>query len=186
MKRGVFLIFLQKMRDSLRALENVRVLTVVALLTALQIVLGLLNINLLPTVRLSFGFLMVAACGMLYGPVVAGLQAMVCDLLSLFLFATGAWLPGLTLSALLGGMVYGFVLYKKPWTWQRLLLAKGIVNVFINMGLNTFWLSLASGDAMLATLWPRVVKNLVLLPVEVLMLVAMSQILRRLSARIPA
>lgn len=177
---------LSRLRSSFRALENLRVLTVVAMFTAIQVVLVVTFDSLVSaSLMITVDFLMVVATGMLYGPVVAGLQAALVDLLTALLFPKGAYFPGFTLSALLGGLVYGFMLYKRPWTWQRLLLSKAIVNVFINIGLNTFWISLILGKAMQLLLWPRVVKNLVLLPVEVLMMVAVAHILRRLTPKIP-
>jgi ECF transporter S component (folate family) len=156
-----------------------------ALLMALQIVLGMFDILILPSIRLSFGFLAVAATGMLYGPVAAGLQAALGDILVALFFPKGAFFPGLTLSALLGGVIYGLVLYKKPWTWLQLLLAKGSVNLFINILLNTYWLSILQGAAMGVLFWPRVVKNLVLLPLEVALLFALSRLLQRLAHKIP-
>lgn len=186
MKGCSFLSIFARIRSSFRSLENLRVLTVVAMFTAIQVVLVVAFDSLVSaSLMITIDFVMVVASGMLYGPVVAGLQAAVVDILTALLFPKGAFFPGFTLSSLLGGMVYGFVLYKRPWTWQRLLLSKAIVNVCINIGLNTFWLSLILGKAIQVLIWPRLTKNLVLLPVEVLLMVGVAQILRRLAPRIP-
>lgn len=176
---------LTRLRDSTRCLRSPQVLALSGLLLALQVVLGMLGIMIQQTLRLSFDFLMTAASGMLFGPVVAGLQAVLADLLGVILFPKGAYFPGFTLTALLGGLIYGLALYQRPWSWPRLLLAKGLINVLLNTLLNTYWLTLLQGQAMGVLLLPRLLKNLALLPIEVALLLVLAQVLTRLSTRIP-
>lgn len=79
---------------------------------------------------------------------------------------TGAFFPGFTLNAMLGGVLYGTILYRKPLTFRRALWADLVVALICNIFLNTLWLSMMSGKAMMVLLPMRVLKNLIKWPVD--------------------
>ena len=166
-------------RDSARELRKPYTLVLTALLTALQIVTMLFSLDVLPTLRVSFAFVFQGAAGMLFGPVVAAMQCVAADLLKSFLFPTGAFFPGYTLTALLTGMVYGCFFYRARVTWPRALWAKGLVNVALHIGLNTYWMSLTLAQGIWAILPERVFKNLGLLVIEAPLLVITYAVLQR-------
>lgn len=175
------MLILEIFRQSARELKKTQTVVLTGLLLALQLIVdSQLAIYLTPAVKITLGFVFLALSGLLFGPVVAGLQGAAADLLSVLLSGKGAPIPGLTLSALLGGVVYGCVFYRQPLTLWRALLAKGIVNIFLNIGLNTFWLSLAQGQAMAALLPLRVSKNLIAWVPEALLIVGVAAVLKRL------
>lgn len=94
---------------SLHELKSTRCIAVTALLIAINITLDLLGltIKLPPNLRIGFGFLCNAAIGMLFGPVV-GMMAGVCtDVLGYFAgnLSMGAYFPGYTLTAVVGGLI---------------------------------------------------------------------------------
>lgn len=168
---------------SLHELKSTRCLALTALLIAVNIALDLLGltVKLPPNLRISFGFLCNAAVGMLFGPVV-GMMAGVCtDVLGYFAgnLTMGAYFPGYTLTAVTAGLFWGLWLYPRRVTVWRALGAKACINLFCNIGLNTLWLTMTGGDAMGALLVLRVPKNLILLPIEtVLLYFAMRMVLR--------
>lgn len=176
----------KRLRASARALRNVKSIAMIGLLTALQIVLSMTTDIMITTdIRLSLHFLTVAACGMLFGPLAAAAQGAICDVLVAFIAPKGAFFPGFTLSALVGGLIYGLLLYQRPWTWWRLLLAKGLVNLVVNVGLNSLWISMMQGSAMNALIPVRLLKNLLSLPLEAALLIALGVVLRRLLKAMP-
>ena len=71
----------------------------VAALIAIEIVLSRFCSIATPIVKIGFGFVPIAVCGMLYGPVWAGVAGGAADLLGAVLFPIGAYFPGFTLSA---------------------------------------------------------------------------------------
>ena len=170
-------------RDSALELRKPYTLVLTALLTALQIVTMLFSLDVLPTLRISFAFVFQAAAGMLFGPVVAAMQCVAADLIRSFMFPVGAFFPGYTLTALLTGVVYGCFFYRARVTWPRALCAKGLVNVVLHIGLNTFWMSLMLNQGIWAILPERVLKNLGLLAIEVPLLVITYTILLRIPRR---
>ena len=174
-------------KNSAKDSKNLRAMVLTALFIGLNLILDRFSIQLTPEIRLGLGFLTSAMIGMLFGPVMGISAGFVTEILSYILYPRGAYFPGLTLTAMLGGMVYGLVLYQHKVSIPRCLVAKGIVNLFLNIGLNTLWLSMIYGDAYFAILPARMLKNAVLWPVESLALFlvakAVAEVARRASIR---
>lgn len=158
---------------SLKNLKDVRCMAVTSLLIAMNICMDLLGltIKVSPTLRIGFGFLCNATIGMLYGPVVGMLGGACTDILGYFAgnMSMGAYFPGCTLTAVVGGLIWGLWLYPARPTLPRVIGAKACINLICNIGLNTLWLSITGGKAMSALLLVRVQKNLILLPLEVML-----------------
>lgn len=174
---------------SLHELKSTRCLALTALLIAINIALDLLGltIKLPPNLRIGFGFLCNAAVGMLFGPVV-GMMAGVCtDVLGYFAgnLTMGAYFPGYTLTAITAGLFWGLWLYPRKLTVWRALGAKACINLFCNIGLNTLWLTMTGGKAMGALLTLRVPKNLLMLPIETVLLYFGMKLVLRLYQTLP-
>ena len=60
-----------------------------------------------------------------------------------------------------------------------MILATVINVVFINMTLNTLWVSMTTGKAFIAVAGPRVVKNLVDIPLRVIIFTYLIKLLNR-------
>jgi ECF transporter S component (folate family) len=71
------------------------------------------------------------------------------------------------LSAFLGGAIYGLFLYRKPVTIFNVTISVLLITLFIDLGLNTLWLSMITGKAAAALLIPRIYKSALMLPVQV-------------------
>ncbi|WP_283674535.1 folate family ECF transporter S component [Butyricicoccus sp. Marseille-Q5471] len=174
---------------SLSELKSVRCLALTALLIAVNLTLDLLglSIKLPPNLRIGFGFLCNAAIGMLFGPAVGMLSGVCTDVLGYFAgnFTMGGYFPGYTLTAVVGGLLWGLWLYPRKISLPRAIGAKVSVNVICNICMNTFWLSLTGGKAMMALLPLRAVKNLVLLPVEIALLYFVMKAFLRIYHSLP-
>jgi len=158
-------------RDSMAELKNVRSLTGISMLLALDLVLNLFAaVQITDSLRLSFGFIAAALMGMLYGPVPAGLACGIVDILQLFIKPTGPYFPGFTLSSVLTGIIFGLFLYKNHHTLPRIIISKALINVLIHLLLNSLWITVLYGYAFWANLPGRILKNLGMLPVEIIIL----------------
>lgn len=176
-------IFLSKFRDSARELRDLRAVTTLAMLMALALVLNLTaSIQITESLRLSFGFLATAMMGMLYGPVCAGLAAGLVDIFQYVIKPTGEFFPGFTLTAILGGVLYGIFLYKNHYSLPRLIAVKSIINVFLHLLLNSYWLTFLYGYAFWAKIPGRIIKNVGMLPVEVLLLALLLPQISRIAS----
>lgn len=169
-KKKIFVSPVERVRESTQELNQLSSLMGGAMLTGLGTIINRFTISFSATLRLSFGFLTVGLCGMLYGPVLTGLMGIAVDLLRYLAVGGGAYFPGFTLNEFIVGFLYGYLLYHKPVTLPRVFLAKLSVTLLINLCLTPLWLSILYGDAFIVLLAARVVKNLLMLPVETLML----------------
>ena len=149
---------------------DARSISKIGLLMALEIVLTQFISIETPIVRIGFGFLPIAIVGMLYGPWIAGTASAIADIVGTILFGGGVFFPGFVLSAFIRGMIYGLILYKKPKSLKRIIIAILLVTVFVNLGLNTIWLTIMLDKAILVIFPTRVVQNLVLAPVNIMLL----------------
>ena len=181
---SVFSLVRSQFSDSLRALSRTRTITTAGLLLAIQMVLSSYGvIEVTDSLKISLAHLAIAPTAILFGPVVAGIQGALSDILGFMLKPTGPYFPGFTLSAALLGVIYGMLLYKtKRTTWQ-IIAARTIVCLFVNIVLNTVFLTLLYGPSRLATLPIRVIKNLVQLPIDCLLLGMVSKAVKRLPYR---
>lgn len=139
-------------------------LTTIAFLVALDIILGRFCSISTPIARIGFGFIPASLLGFLFGPLVGGLGCAVADILGTFLFPTGAYFPGITLTSFFAGALYGLILHNRPISWLRSLTAAFCVCT-TQLLLNSFWLSIITDTSLAALLSVRFIKSAVMVPV---------------------
>lgn len=169
----------QLFEDSLHELKDVKALAVTAMLLAIAVVLGFYSLQITDFIKIGFAFLADEMTGMLFGPVVGGLMGGAADIVKYLVHPTGPFFPGFTISGAASGVIYGMVLYKRPFTIRRTALANALVMIFVNIGLNTYWLTLLYGDAFFAILPARIIKQAVMFPIYVALFYGVSRILGR-------
>lgn len=104
--------FFADFKRSAGELKSVRCITTLSVLIALDLVLkSFLNVQLTEDLKINFAFVAVAAMGMLYGPVPAGLACVVTDVIGYLIKPTGTFNPLFTLVEVAGGVIYGCFLY---------------------------------------------------------------------------
>ena len=149
------------------------------MLLALKVVLGFFTVNVSSLLKIGFSFLPIAAAGMLFGPVAGGAVGAAGDIISYFVQPTGPYFPGLTLNAFLSGFLYGVILYRRPVKLLRTFSAKALVTFIISFLLNPLWLSLMYGKAFFVVVSTRIAANLILLPIDTIMLFALLKIVEK-------
>ena len=164
-------------------LKNLRRLIFAALICALCVVVGSLFITVGDNLRIKFTFFFVAVGSAVYGPVAALLVGAVSDILGYVLFPSGAFFPGYTLSSMLGGLIYALLLYRKKITVLRIFCAKFLVNYLVNVLLGSLWSKIMFGKGYLYYMTTSLVKNTLLLPVEVILLAALFAMLLPVFSR---
>lgn len=165
--------------DSIQELKNLRTLAVTAMLLAIAVVLGFYTLQLTDYIKIGFAYIVNEMAGMLFGPAVGGIMGGLADLLKYLVKPTGPFFPGFTISGFCGGMIYGLVLYKKPLSVKRVILANFLVTVFVNIILNTYWLTLLYGNGFLALLPARIIKQIIMLPIEVILFYSVTKVLTK-------
>ncbi|MCH4172144.1 MAG: folate family ECF transporter S component [Lactobacillus sp.] len=143
---------------------NLRRLTLMAVLMALQLVLGsMFSIQFLLT-KISFGFIPMAICAYLFGPWVTANISGLSYLLGMLLFPKFAFFLGFAVTAWLSGFVFGYFLHRKLNLW-RITAATAIVTFILNLFLNSLWLHMmytTSWPALFATRVPQEIVTLII------------------------
>ena len=163
-------------------MKNVKSVTVAAFLVALAVTLKFLKIAITPTLEFSFAFLANASAGFLFGPFVAGTVGALSDLLGYVVRPTGPFFPGFTLNAIINGVVYGLILYRKPVSMQRVVIARLINTVLISFLLNPIWLSMMYGKALHLLVMTRLIKAAILFVPECILLYAVLKLVKRIAS----
>lgn len=177
---------LKKLKTSAQNLTNVQGLVLTAMLLAMHAVLGIFKIPFALDNRITLTFAVSAAAGIVLGPVPAILVCGFGDILGYMLNpGGGAYFFGFTVSAMLGGLIYGICLYKrdKKYAIWWIVLAVFLVTLFVNMILNTYWLSVMYGKAYQIFAAARIIKNLVVYPVHVIVIFAVFMLTERTGIR---
>jgi len=159
-------------RESAREFKKVRSLALAALFAALGVALASLFIPLpvLGGQRIYFQFLVYALGAMLYGPLMGTAVGIVGDLVGVMLFPSGAYFVGYTITAAVNGFLYGLFFYRSRLSVLRIAVGKLSVNLIANVFLNGLWSAILAGNGLLVLMLARLPKNLLLLPVEVLLI----------------
>lgn len=166
--------------QSLEEFKKVNVVAFCGMMCALAMVLNMVaSISLGPYIRIGFSGLPNQAVAYLFGPAAGGIFGAALDVIKYLIKPDGAFFPGFTISAALGGMIYGVFLYKKKLTLARVCAAQLLVKVFVNVFLNTLWLNMLYGKAFMAILPGRIISNAAMLPIDVAIMYFMLQAVDR-------
>ncbi len=154
--------------DSFKELKVTHNLVLCGLMAALA---GVLNyttsIFITPNIRIGFSGLPNRVVEYLFGPWVGAVFGAALDILKYLLKPDGgAFFFGYTFNVMVAGVIYGSVLYKKPVRLWRILIAEFLVKAIVNCGLNTLWLAVLNGNAFMAILPARALKNVIMLPID--------------------
>lgn len=171
---------------SLGELRHLKVVVFCGMMCAMAIALNMVaSVSVGPYIRIGFSGLPNQVVAYLFGPAVGGIFGAMLDVIKYLIKPEGAFFPGFTLSAALGGIIYGVALYGRKVSLQRVFAAQLIVKVFVNILLNTLWLNLLYGKAFVALLPARAVSNAVMLPIDTaimfIMLKAVDRIIKKLD-----
>lgn len=143
-------------------------IALMGLLMALQLIFTRFLSIETPFLRIGFSFIPTVIMGIIFGPLLTGVGSTLSDFIGISLFAkTAPYFPGFSLSAFLGGAIYGYFFYKKEITLKRVILAKLVVSLVVSLLLNTTWLYMMMGQAALVQLPIRIVRIIIGFPIEV-------------------
>lgn len=160
------MMLFEKIKGGFSNLKDFRMVVLAGLIAAVVIMCKSMFFTVGDNLRVYFGYIAVMIGCYIYGPILGILVGFVSDLLGYFLFPSGDYFFGYTISAMLAGFVYGMFLYKSRISFLRIFFAKAFVNIFVNLCLGSLWSQMISGKAYLYYFYKSLVKNLVLLPIE--------------------
>lgn len=158
-------------KDALTDFKKPRNLAFAALMVAACVALSYLqSIPIVNNIKITWGFLARALCALVCGPVTALVFGFVEDTVSFLMHPTGGYNPFYIFTTMLGVFTYAIFLYRARVTVVRVVLAKlltNVQNVFLG-GLGTYlWYS---SKGYWAIVGASAVKNAIMLPIQVIML----------------
>lgn len=163
--------------------HNLRTLTVVAMFVALATVISSFFVPVGENLKIFFTFLPEAIYCTIGGPFVGMAAGMVADLVGYVMHPDGGFFFGYTISKMAGALIYGLCFYQSKVTLPRIIIAKTSVNLSVNIGLGCLWSQMMFQKGYLYYLGKSVVKNMAMLPVEILLLFLMFAALRKVALR---
>ena len=158
---------------------TLRTLCQVAMLIALTFVLERFvpPINL-PSIRLSFAFIPMMLCGMLFGPLWGAAAYGIADILGWPIMGLTP-LPLILLSRILSGFIFGLVLHRdKPKFWPHAVVSTLTEQIICSAGLTT--LALAGMTGM--PYWAKLIERLPQFGIVIVLQLAVFPALVRISA----
>ena len=154
-------------------MKNPRTLVFAALILALRIAVKPLSITIAGDLTEGIGFIINAFGSMVYGPVVALLSGALSDTLGFLVFPSGVYFPAYMITEMAGSFVFALFLYRAEISIPRLILCRFCICFFVNVLLaypiHTAYYSIMLGKDYSLT-WIRIVKNIVLFPIEAVLL----------------
>ena len=156
--------------NSAKELKSVPALAMSAMLAALALILNsVATINLGPYIKIGFSGIPNQIVDYLFGPVTGGLFAGILDIVKYFMRPDGGFFFGFTFNAMLAAFIYGCFYYRQKLTLKRVLIAKLVVILIVNVLLKGF----------LAILPARALKNLIMWPIDSIIFFTITRLLEQ-------
>ena len=164
--------------------KNKKIILTAILLATLIILSRFLSIKT-PILIISFAFIPTMLCAIWLGPKWTIFLNVLGDLIGATVFPTAAFFIGYTISTAISGLIYGLLLYKKEdnsYTDRqfliRLIISVIVVSCISNIGLNTLWLSITTGKAFIVLLGARIIKEIIMIPIQIVVILFVEKMLR--------
>ena len=183
--KGFFNLF----KRSALELKSIRCLTFTAMLIALDLAIKFTTtVTTSDTLHISFAFVALASVSMLYGPTVGFAAGVITDLLGFLIKPSGAFDIRFTLIEGLGALIYGIFLYNAQndrWLIPRVIAAKTTVVIVCNLWLTTWAVASLAGKGFLAMFPARAIKNIIQLPIDIILLALILPLVLKAWQMIP-
>ena len=156
-----------------------RKMLILALLMAINVAISSMFIEVGPNLRLYFTYIvnMIVAANFSLPLVIT--YAIVEDFIAFFLFPSGPFFLGYTITAVAGCVIYHIFLHKEI-NLKNIIISKTLVNIFVNIGLNSLWSSMLFSKGYIYYFSKSVVKNLLMLPIEIIVFYTIYKLLKPL------
>lgn len=164
-------------------LKDLRKLMFAALICAMTIVIGAFYITVGENLRVYFTFFFKAVGCAVYGPVVGVIAAIVVDTLNFLMFPSGPYFPGYMLGECVSALIFSTFLYRRKITVTKVFFSKLLVNMVVNVALGSLWSKILYGQGYFFYLVKSLLKNTLLLPLEVIALCALFSLVIPAFAR---
>lgn len=156
--------------------RSTKYLAIMAAMIALKTVVSFFYLPVGENLHISLSFLLVAIDAMILGPVAGMVSGALTDIIGFILVPNGPWFAGYTLTAMLGELCYAIFFYHQKPDWKRCISAKLLSSLLVNVLLGSLWSAMLYSKGWIYYMTKSAVKNIVLLPVQIVALYAIMKI----------
>ena len=165
-------------REATANLKNTRMLALAAMIIALRAICKMVEIPIAPGLNINLAGIFNAVGAMVYGPVVGVAGAIVSDPLGYLLHPDGPYFLPFMLVDMSSSFIFGLLFWKRRLTVGRAMGAKFAVNMVSNVVLTSvimkwyylIFYGVEKAEAYNIINLTRIVKNLVMFPVEAILI----------------
>ena len=165
-------------REAAGNLKNVRMLALAAMIIALRAICKMVEIPIAPGLNINLAGIFNAVGAMVYGPVVGVAGAIVSDPLGYLLHPDGPYFLPFMLVDMSSSFLFGLLFWKRRLTVNRAMGTKFAVNMVSNVVLTSvimkwyylIFYGVEKAEAYNIINLTRIVKNLVMFPVEAILI----------------
>ncbi len=159
-------------KASLRSLKSVKGLCLSAMLIAVGCILNMFfKFSIGQIINISFTFLPIAIAALVLGPIPAMAVGAVSDILACIIKPTGPYFPGFTLNMIIMAFVFSLFFYGKKPDISRIIAARLIIAVIVDITLIPIWLHLLYGTPLVWALYiERLPKIAIAVPIEIILI----------------
>lgn len=158
-------------------------IALLGILLALNVAISTYFFPVGENLRIYFTFLINMLVASMYDYPTVFIYAIVEDIISFFVFPTGTFFLGYTLTSVVSLTLYYIFLHKEV-NLKNVILGKLSVNIFANILLNSLWSKILFGKGYIYYLSKSVVKNLLMIPIEVLLFIAFYKLIEPMIKKI--
>ncbi|MBR5524755.1 MAG: folate family ECF transporter S component [Clostridia bacterium] len=159
-------------------LKNTRMLALAAMVVALRAVCKMLEIPLAPGLNINVAAIFNSVGAMVYGPVVGVVGAIVSDPLGYLLHPDGPYFLPFMLTDMSSSLIFGLFFWQRRLSVSRAMSAKFTVNMISNVVLTSLimkwyyfiFYGVEKAEAYNLINLTRIVKNLVMFPIEAILI----------------
>ena len=163
---------------------NTKSIAYCSLLTALAVIFSIFSFYITPAIKFSVSFVFIAIIAAKFGCIPAALSAAIADIIQYLIKPIGPWQPLLTLTAALTGIIFGLFLYKNKTGILRIILSRVVISLFVSTVIDTYLISILYGNVFTEFFTTRAIKNLILLPIEILMMYFAIKAINKIGLKI--
>ena len=172
---------IKNFKSSFSEIKSVHILTTCAILLALRVILGMLEINIGNTFRISFSYLPIAIGGFLFGPIASCFIAFLGDVITLIVHPTGFPNFGIMFAQVLSGFIYGILLYKQSISLIRTSITCLTITIFCHLIITSISLNIAYNIPYEIMMPARLISNSILLPINIIGLYVSQKTLSKIK-----
>lgn len=174
-------------KESARSLKDVHTIVGVSLFFALNVVMNLFAaVYITPEIKVGFASIATAASCYFYGPIPNLVVAPLLDFINFIVKPNGSYYPIFMISTFMTALIFSVLFYKQDKvSLPRVIIARLSYDVIVSLFLNSLFTAMLWQTPFWSIVVPKAIKNIISLPIQVLVLYltmkACTQIKKRIN-----